>query len=41
MTKGCSVRDGQVIKLVAYWDADLALADLSLSPEGDAGGPSG
>jgi ketosteroid isomerase-like protein len=30
------VHDGQVTRLVSYWDRDLAFVDLGLSPEGDA-----
>jgi hypothetical protein len=30
------IRDGSVRKLVLYWSAEHALADLGLAPEGDA-----
>ena len=35
------IRDGLIIRRVNYWDRDRAFADLGLTPEGDAGDPSG
>jgi ketosteroid isomerase-like protein len=33
------IRDGKVTRLVAYAERESAIADLGLSPEGDAGDP--